>query len=139
MNRLVSVWAEENERRIKELQEELEAREDLIGRKQAELSRANQKHYELEQELAFYKIDTKFTSLHKKPDTPSVVVSSKELSHHVKTSYCRRFKVIVLLPLEWSDFMHFYSKSSPLAYHEWTLTWFLLYVLYVCHPSFFVL
>ena len=65
----------ENERRIRDLELELGAKEDIIGRKQAELSRANQKHYELEQELAFYKIDTKFTSLHKKPDTPSGAVS----------------------------------------------------------------
>lgn len=65
----------ENERKIKDLRAELMAKEEMIGRKQAELSRANQKHYELEQELAFYKIDTKFTSLHKKPDTPSVAVS----------------------------------------------------------------
>lgn len=66
---------EEHQDRVKQLQAELGAKEDLISRKQAELSRANQKHYELEQELAFYKIDTKFTSLHRKPETPSLVVS----------------------------------------------------------------
>ncbi|KAF6026022.1 CNTRL [Bugula neritina] len=69
----------ENERKIKDLRAELMAKEEMIGRKQAELSRANQKHYELEQELAFYKIDTKFTSLHKKPDTPSVAEDGDSL------------------------------------------------------------
>jgi len=67
------LFAEQNSKKIKELQAELTAKEELITRKQAELSRANQKHYELEQELAFFKIDTKFTSLHQKPDTPSFV------------------------------------------------------------------
>ena len=73
---------EEHEKKIRDLQLSLQAKEDMIGRKQAELSRANQKHYELEQELAFYKIDTKFTSLHKKPETPSVIVSLLKMSVH---------------------------------------------------------
>ena len=73
---------EEHEKKIRDLQLSLQAKEDMIGRKQAELSRANQKHYELEQELAFYKIDTKFTSLHKKPETPSVIVSLLGISVH---------------------------------------------------------
>ncbi|XP_067941683.1 centriolin-like [Watersipora subatra] len=69
----------ESERRIQNLELELSAKKDIIDRKQAELSRANQKHYELEQELAFYKIDTKFTSLHKKPDTPSGADDGEDL------------------------------------------------------------
>ena len=75
-------FAGDHENVIKELQSELDAKEDLINRKQAELSRANQKHYELEQELAFYKIDTKFTSLHRKPETPSIEVNRNHFINH---------------------------------------------------------
>jgi hypothetical protein len=38
-----------------------------LKRKTAELTRACEKHYELEQELAFYKIDHKFEELSKPP------------------------------------------------------------------------
>ena len=36
-----------------------------LKRKTAELTKACEKHYELEQELAFYKIDHKFEALNK--------------------------------------------------------------------------
>lgn len=86
---------EDHEKVIKQLQNDLDAKEDLINRKQAELSRANQKHYELEQELAFYKIDTKFTSLHKKPETPSVDVSMLYILFQYSSSWLYALAFII--------------------------------------------
>ena len=42
-----------------------------LKRKTAELMAASQKHYELEQELAFYKIDHKFGALSQPPRMPT--------------------------------------------------------------------
>lgn len=42
-----------------------------LKRKTTELTRACEKHYELEQELAFYKIDHKFDTLSKPPKAPT--------------------------------------------------------------------
>nr|XP_006823794.1 PREDICTED: centriolin-like [Saccoglossus kowalevskii] len=53
----------DSKRTIKELQKELETKDELLKRKTSELTKACQKHYRLEQELAFYKIDAKFESL----------------------------------------------------------------------------
>ncbi|KAM3825334.1 centriolin isoform 1-T1 [Vipera latastei] len=44
----------------KDLETELETKNELLKQKTVELTRACQKQYELEQELAFYKIDAKF-------------------------------------------------------------------------------
>ncbi|XP_041369906.1 centriolin-like [Gigantopelta aegis] len=53
--------------RVKELERELNAKSDLLRKKTEELNRACEKHYQLEQELAFYKIDSKFESLGEVP------------------------------------------------------------------------
>ncbi len=42
-----------------------------LKRKTVELNKACEKHYELEQELAFYKIDHKFDMLAKPPKPPT--------------------------------------------------------------------
>nr|XP_014346159.1 PREDICTED: centriolin [Latimeria chalumnae] len=47
----------------KELKRELETKNELLKQKTVELTRACQKQYELEQELAFHKIDAKFEPL----------------------------------------------------------------------------
>ncbi|XP_029141667.1 centriolin [Protobothrops mucrosquamatus] len=47
----------------KDLETELETKNELLKQKTVELTRACQKQYELEQELAFYKIDAKFEPL----------------------------------------------------------------------------
>ncbi|XP_015744996.1 centriolin isoform X1 [Python bivittatus] len=47
----------------KDLESELETKNELLKQKTVELTRACQKQYELEQELAFYKIDAKFEPL----------------------------------------------------------------------------
>ncbi|XP_013368641.1 PREDICTED: centriolin isoform X2 [Chinchilla lanigera] len=50
-----------------ELESDLNTKNELLKRKNMELSRACQKQYELEQELAFYKIDAKFEPLNYYP------------------------------------------------------------------------
>ncbi|XP_071115643.1 centriolin-like [Haliotis cracherodii] len=52
---------------VSELQRELEVKNDLLKKKTSELNKACEKHYQLEQELAFYKIDSKFHSLSEVP------------------------------------------------------------------------
>ncbi|NXJ02728.1 CNTRL protein, partial [Psophia crepitans] len=47
----------------KDLQRDLDTKNELLKQKTMELTRACQKQYELEQELAFYKIDAKFEPL----------------------------------------------------------------------------
>ncbi|KAJ7378122.1 hypothetical protein OS493_024787 [Desmophyllum pertusum] len=49
--------------KIKELHRHLEAKEELLASKTAELSKACEKQFKLEQELAFYKLDAKFEHL----------------------------------------------------------------------------
>ncbi|XP_052229704.1 centriolin-like isoform X2 [Dreissena polymorpha] len=54
--------------RIEELERELETKNDLLKKKTSELNKACEKHYQLEQELAFHKIDSKFDSLGRGPE-----------------------------------------------------------------------
>ena len=46
-----------------------------LKRKTADLNKACEKHYQLEQELAFYKIDSKFQSLGEAPPPQQDLVS----------------------------------------------------------------
>ncbi|XP_053381516.1 centriolin-like isoform X4 [Mercenaria mercenaria] len=54
--------------RIEELERELETKNDLLKKKTSELNKACEKHYQLEQDLAFHKIDSKFDSLGRGPE-----------------------------------------------------------------------
>ncbi|KAK2177182.1 hypothetical protein NP493_614g00022 [Ridgeia piscesae] len=57
--------------KVADLELELDTKNDLLKKKTSQLTAACQKHYELEQEVAFYKIDHKFDSLARpKPPTP---------------------------------------------------------------------
>ncbi|XP_021380343.1 centriolin-like isoform X3 [Mizuhopecten yessoensis] len=53
--------------RLNELERELETKNDLLKKKTTELNKACEKHYQLEQELAFHNIDSKFDSLGTSP------------------------------------------------------------------------
>ncbi|XP_061184132.1 centriolin-like [Saccostrea echinata] len=55
--------------RMKDMERELAAKDELLKKKTGELNKACEKHYQLEQELAFYKIDSKFDSLGKSPSS----------------------------------------------------------------------
>ncbi|XP_070176721.1 centriolin-like isoform X2 [Littorina saxatilis] len=52
---------------LNRLQQEMQAKDDLLKRKTSDLNKACEKHYQLEQELAFFKIDSKFQSLGEAP------------------------------------------------------------------------
>ncbi|XP_053337253.1 centriolin [Clarias gariepinus] len=55
--------SQEQQQRQEQLEMELDTKSELLKQKTMELTRACQKQYELEQELAFHKIDTKFEPL----------------------------------------------------------------------------
>ncbi|XP_071948113.1 uncharacterized protein [Antedon mediterranea] len=58
----------EQKNAMKELEREIETKNELLRRKTAELTKACEKQYRLEQELAFYKIDHKFDPLGPYPE-----------------------------------------------------------------------
>ncbi|XP_026568397.1 centriolin [Pseudonaja textilis] len=62
-NKSLKQKQEEQKQSHKDLETELETKNELLKQKTVELTRACQKQYELEQELAFYKIDAKFEPL----------------------------------------------------------------------------
>ncbi|CAB4038102.1 Hypothetical predicted protein, partial [Paramuricea clavata] len=53
--------------RMKELEQDIEAKNTLVKAKNADLIKASEKQYRLEQELAFYKLDAKFELLGQMP------------------------------------------------------------------------
>ncbi|XP_033730276.1 centriolin-like isoform X4 [Pecten maximus] len=53
--------------RLNEMERELDTKNDLLKKKTSELNKACEKHYQLEQELAFHNIDSKFDSLGTSP------------------------------------------------------------------------
>ncbi|XP_056361210.1 centriolin isoform X2 [Oenanthe melanoleuca] len=63
LNRSLKEKALQQKQSLEELQRDLGTKNELLKQKTVELTRACQKQYELEQELAFYKIDAKFEPL----------------------------------------------------------------------------
>uniref|UniRef100_A0A8C3P1I5 Centriolin n=1 Tax=Cyanoderma ruficeps TaxID=181631 RepID=A0A8C3P1I5_9PASS len=63
LNKSLKEKAVQQRRSFEELQRDLGTKNELLKQKTVELTRACQKQYELEQELAFYKIDAKFEPL----------------------------------------------------------------------------
>ncbi|XP_015500650.1 centriolin isoform X3 [Parus major] len=63
VNRSLKEKAVQQRQSFEELQRDLGTKNELLKQKTVELTRACQKQYELEQELAFYKIDAKFEPL----------------------------------------------------------------------------
>ncbi|KAG9354507.1 hypothetical protein JZ751_001217 [Albula glossodonta] len=68
LNRKLQCQSQEQQHSRAELERELETKNQLLKQKTMELTRACQKQYELEQELAFHKIDAKFEPLPYYPD-----------------------------------------------------------------------
>ncbi|XP_059403396.1 centriolin isoform X2 [Carassius carassius] len=91
---------QEQQRSREELRRELDTKSDLMKQTTVELTRACQKHYELEQELAFHKIDAKFEPLPFYPD-PEVEVenlsSESKESPYIGKSHQKRS---IMVPLE---------------------------------------
>nr|VZI00854.1 unnamed protein product [Spirometra erinaceieuropaei] len=69
---------EEQNRRLAEMQKELAAKDELLQAKTRELLRACLKHSEIEQELAFYRIDSKLAGLGRPPDPGELPLGSEE-------------------------------------------------------------
>ncbi|XP_072487884.1 centriolin isoform X2 [Notamacropus eugenii] len=67
INQSLKEEAAQHKHSYKELQSDLSTKNELLKQKTMELTRACQKQYELEQELAFYKIDAKFEPLNYYP------------------------------------------------------------------------
>ncbi|XP_073455648.1 centriolin [Aquarana catesbeiana] len=63
LNKSLRQEAQQHKKGCKELEQEMDTKNELLKQKTLELTRACQKQYELEQELAFYKIDAKFEPL----------------------------------------------------------------------------
>ncbi|XP_022094925.1 centriolin-like [Acanthaster planci] len=79
----------EHQRSIHQLQEELHAKDDLLKRKTAELNKACEKQYRLEQELAFHKIDAKFEPLAFRHDIEEADGGTEESPYIGKAGYKR--------------------------------------------------
>ncbi|XP_078006283.1 centriolin isoform X4 [Phascolarctos cinereus] len=67
INRSLKEEVAQHKHSYKELQSDLSTKSELLKQKTMELTHACQKQYELEQELAFYKIDAKFEPLNYYP------------------------------------------------------------------------
>ncbi|XP_078282015.1 centriolin isoform X2 [Rhinoraja longicauda] len=67
LNKSLQLEHQREKNSCKNLEREVETKNELLKRKTAELTRTCQKQYQLEQELAFYKIDAKFEPLHHIP------------------------------------------------------------------------
>uniref|UniRef100_A0A671SH14 Centriolin n=1 Tax=Sinocyclocheilus anshuiensis TaxID=1608454 RepID=A0A671SH14_9TELE len=88
---------QEQQQSREELRRELDTKSDLLKQKTVELTRACQKHYELEQELAFHKIDAKFEPL---PFYPDPEVGLENLSSESPYIGKSRQKRNITFPLE---------------------------------------
>uniref|UniRef100_A0A8C5YF92 Centriolin n=3 Tax=Microcebus murinus TaxID=30608 RepID=A0A8C5YF92_MICMU len=74
----------------KELQSDLNTKNELLKQKTMELTRACQKQYELEQELAFHKIDAKFEPLNYYPSEYAEVDNTPDESPYIGKSRYKR-------------------------------------------------
>ncbi|XP_003479181.1 centriolin isoform X1 [Cavia porcellus] len=73
-----------------ELENDLNTKNELLKRKNMELTRACQKQYELEQELAFYKIDAKFEPLNYYPSEDAEIDKTPDESPYIGKSRYKR-------------------------------------------------
>ncbi|XP_041098758.1 centriolin isoform X5 [Polyodon spathula] len=90
LNKSLQQETQERKHSHQELGRELDTKNQLLKQKTAELTRACQKQYELEQELAFYKIDAKFEPLAFYPDEDLELENSPGESPYIgKAKYKR--------------------------------------------------
>ncbi|XP_030673584.1 centriolin [Nomascus leucogenys] len=73
-----------------ELKSDLNTKNELLKQKTIELTRACQKQYELEQELAFYKIDAKFEPLNYYPSEYAEIEKAADESPYIGKSRYKR-------------------------------------------------
>ncbi|XP_077087989.1 centriolin isoform X2 [Siphateles boraxobius] len=84
---------QEQKLRHKELRRELDTKSEMLKKKTVELTQACQKHYELEQELAFHKIDVKFEPLPFYPD-PEVEVEILSIESPYIGKSCQKRNIL---------------------------------------------
>nr|XP_024108625.2 centriolin isoform X8 [Pongo abelii] len=77
-------------RSCEELKSDLNTKNELLKQKTIELTRACQKQYELEQELAFYKIDAKFEPLNYYPSECAEIDKAPDESPYIGKSRYKR-------------------------------------------------
>nr|XP_021509349.1 centriolin isoform X3 [Meriones unguiculatus] len=90
LNKSLKEEAKLQKQTCEELEVDLNTKKELLKQKTMELTRACQKQYELEQELAFYKIDAKFEPLNYYPsECPEIDKSPDESPYIGKSRYKR--------------------------------------------------
>ncbi|XP_043845200.1 centriolin isoform X1 [Dromiciops gliroides] len=90
INRSLKEEATQHKHSYRELQSNLSTKSELLKQKTMELTRACQKQYELEQELAFYKIDAKFEPLNYYPPEYSEIYDAPGESPYIGKSRYKR-------------------------------------------------
>ncbi|XP_053512496.1 centriolin isoform X4 [Artibeus jamaicensis] len=90
LNRSLKEEAVLQKQSCEELESNLNTKNELLKQKTMELTRACQKQYELEQELAFYKIDAKFEPLNYYPSEYVEVDKTLEESPYIGKSRYKR-------------------------------------------------
>ncbi|XP_074067789.1 centriolin isoform X2 [Macrotis lagotis] len=90
VNRSLKEEAAQHKHNYKELQSDLSTKSELLKQKTMELTRACQKQYELEQELAFYKIDAKFEPLNYYPPEFAEIYDAPGESPYIGKSRYKR-------------------------------------------------
>ncbi|XP_056668013.1 centriolin isoform X6 [Monodelphis domestica] len=90
INRSLKEEAVRHKHSYKELQSDLSTKSELLKQKTMELTRSCQKQYELEQELAFYKIDAKFEPLNYYPQEYNEIYDAPGESPYIGKSRYKR-------------------------------------------------
>ncbi|CAH2316659.1 centriolin isoform X1 [Pelobates cultripes] len=90
INKKMKQQAMQQKKSYKDLEREMETKNEILKQKTLELTRACQKQYELEQELAFYKIDAKFEPMgYMSPENVEVEEAPGESPYIGKARYKR--------------------------------------------------
>ncbi|XP_058528803.1 centriolin isoform X2 [Ochotona princeps] len=90
LNRSLKEEAMLQKHNFEELESDLNTKNELLKQKTMELTRACQKQYELEQELAFYKIDAKFEPLNYYPSEYAEIDKAPDESPYIGKSRYKR-------------------------------------------------
>ncbi|XP_062063631.1 centriolin isoform X2 [Lepus europaeus] len=90
LNKTLKEEAMLHKQNFEELESDLNTKNELLKQKTMELTRACQKQYELEQELAFYKIDAKFEPLNYYPSEYVEIDKAPDESPYIGKSRYKR-------------------------------------------------
>lgn len=90
LNKTLKEEAMLHKQSFEELESDLNTKNELLKQKTMELTRACQKQYELEQELAFYKIDAKFEPLNYYPSEYVEIDKAPDESPYIGKSRYKR-------------------------------------------------